>query len=428
MKKIEINEHVLKLKESATLAINLKAKELANEGKTVYHWGFGQSPFPISDGIQAELKKRSGHKEYLPTLGLLELRQTISEYYSRTYHYKADPENIFIGPGSKELIFQLLYLLKGQFIIPAPSWVSYGPQIDLKGEKASYLQTKKENNYKMLPEELDNHLSTLGKGQKSIILNSPSNPTGQVYSEAELANIAKVLKKHEVIVISDEIYGQVNFTTQYSPSLSQFYPEGTIITGGLSKAHSAGGYRLGYMIIPEELTEIISPLKSMISETFSAVAAPIQYAAIKAWDGDKEIEKQVQLSTAIHKACGEYFHHRLHQMKLHTAKPQGAFYLFVSFAEYREQFKSKNILTSQQLCDYLLENVQIALLPGDDFYYPEESLTTRLAFVDYDGESVLKAAQNSSAIDHHFVETNCPHMKEGLDKLENFIQSLISTK
>ncbi len=392
MPEIQINKNVLNVKESATLAINQKAKYLKSKGKDIYHWGFGQSPFPIPQAIQEELKNRVSHKEYLPTLGLEELRKTVADYYS------------------------------------APSWVSYGPQIDLKGDVGSILLTQRKNDYKVQPQELDDHCKKLKSVQKILILNSPSNPTGQVYSDDELAELAIVLRKHKVLVISDEIYGQINFEHQRSTSLSRFYPERTIVTGGLSKAHSAGGYRLGYMIIPHQISEIISPLKAMISETFSAVAAPIQYAAIKAWDKSPEVIQEVKIYTKIHKACGHYFYERLKAMNIDSPKPQGAFYLFISFDYYKKELSKLGIKTSLDLCNYLLENYQIAVLPGEDFYYPKESLTARAAFVDYDGAKVLEAAKKSKQIDKYFVEENCLQIKNGLDQLEKFLHSLSSTK
>ncbi len=421
---IEIDEKVLNVKESATLAINQAAKKLIKEGKTVYHWGFGQSPFPISMPIQNELKNRSDHKEYLPTLGLEQLRKTLSEYYSQEYDLQFASDNFFIGPGSKELIFQMLYLLKGKFIIVAPSCVSYGAQREVRGDSPHYIITKRENNYKLTAAEIEEQCTNLGNVQKTLILNSPSNPTGQYYSVEELKELSAVLRKHKVIVISDEIYGLVNFNKKITPSLASYYPERTIITGGLSKAHSAGGYRLGYMIIPEGLKDTIKPLKALISETFSAVAAPIQYAAIKAWDKTKEVEDDIKLATSIHKACAHYFYERLSDMGIDCPAPQGAFYLFISFIKYKNQLENLGIKTNQELCKYLLEKYQIALLPGDDFYYPIDSLTARLAFVDYNGKDVMNAAKKSEQLNKQFIEKYCPNVKNGLDVLNNFLDSI----
>lgn len=424
MTQIKINSNILKLKESATLAINLKSLALRKEGKTVYHWGFGQSPFPVPQAIQDELKNRTSHKEYLPTAGLLPLRETLKNFYSQVYGTNYGVENIFISPGSKELIFQLIYLLEGEFFIPAPSWVSYGPQITLKGQVSTFIITKYEEDYKLTPTGLEAALSEGVHEQKILILNSPSNPTGQYYTDEELSELANVFRKHNVIVISDEIYSQVNFDSDVSPSLAKHYPEGTIITGGLSKAHSAGGYRLGYMIIPDDLAAIIKPLKAMISETFSAVSAPIQYCAVKAWDGTPSVDQHIAKCTRIHELIGTYFHKRYTEMGIKAPAPMGAFYMFIDFSNFREQFAKLGITTCQEMADYLLENHGIALLPGDDFYYPEESLTARIAFVDYDGSVALNKFEMIGDINLAELLEIYPQVSEGLDKLEKFLGSL----
>lgn len=424
MTQLKINSNILKLKESATLAINLKSLALRNEGKVVYHWGFGQSPFPVPSAIQEELKNRTAHKEYLPTAGLIPLRETLKNFYSQVFKVNYKIDNIFISPGSKELIFQLIYLLEGEFYIPAPSWVSYGPQINLKGQEPTFIITDYQHNYKLTAEVLEKTLKASKQEQKILILNSPSNPTGQYYTDEELADLAIIFRKYNVIVVSDEIYSQVNFQSDVSPSLSKHYPEGTIITGGLSKAHCAGGYRLGYMIIPDQLYEINKPLKAMISETFSAVAAPIQYCAIKAWDGTKSVEEHIAKCTYIHKLIGTYFHQRYLGMGIKAPAPMGAFYMFIDFSNFREKFAKLGVYNCQQLADFLLEKHHIAILPGDDFYYPKESLTARIAFVDYDGSIALEKFPSLQDITIEALIEIYPQLKEGLDQLEECLKSL----
>lgn len=425
MKSLKLNKDILGLKESATLAINLKAIAKKANGEKVYHWGFGQSPFPVPLIIQNELKQRTMHKEYLPTAGLQELRKTLSEYYTRVNGINFNPECILIGPGSKELMFQLFYLLEGDFIIPAPSWVSYVPQLATKGKKANILQTKRENNYKVTPEQLDLLCSELGEGQKTLVLNSPANPTGQAYTDKEYQALTRILEKYEIIVLADEIYSEVCFTQDKAASLTEFYPARTIVTGGLSKAHSAGGYRLGYMAIPSELIEIVAPLKAFISETFSAVSAPIQYCAIKAWDGTIEVKKEVELFTKIHQIIGNYYFKRFNQMKVDCPKADGAFYLFVDFSHYAHPLAQKGISTCQQLCDYLLEQLGIAILPGDDFYFPKESLTARVAFVDYNGADLISKLADHQDLKESSILAYCPQIQEGLDLLEQHLQGLV---
>ena len=194
-----------------------------------------------------------------------------------------------------------------------------------------------------------------------------------------------------------------------------------MITGGLSKAFSAGGYRLGYLLIPDQLKELIKPLKSMISETYSAVSAPIQYSAIPAYTG--VTDQEVKLCTKIHKLCAEYTYKRLSEMNILTPKPAGAFYLFISFESFRKELAKMGITTNQQLCDYLLNEIGFACLPGDDFYYKEDSLTARIAFVDYDGFKVLEAAK-TEPLNEQFINVHLNQTVEGLDKFDQFLTSL----
>ena len=150
-----LNPLVLSLKESATLAINLKAIGLRESGKKVHHFGFGQSPFPVPEAIQEALRKNADKKDYLPTQGLPELCEAVADFYRKRFQYNFTAENVCVGPGSKELIFQTLYLMEGPLLVPAPSWVSYGPQAALRGKEIVQIPTKRENGYRLQVEELD---------------------------------------------------------------------------------------------------------------------------------------------------------------------------------------------------------------------------------------------------------------------------------
>ena len=147
MKELVLNENIKQIKESSTLAINQKVKDLRSRGVDICHFGFGQSPFPVPEIVSKELALNSSKKEYLPTKGLLELRIMISKYLKRNFQTNFSSENILIGPGSKELLYQLLLLIKGTVIIPAPSWVSYRPQREVSANSYSIMKTQKVNDY-----------------------------------------------------------------------------------------------------------------------------------------------------------------------------------------------------------------------------------------------------------------------------------------
>tara|TARA_R110002072_G_scaffold64203_1_gene159076 strand:+ start:52521 stop:53810 length:1290 start_codon:yes stop_codon:yes gene_type:complete len=422
---ILINKDIQQLKESATLAINLQAKALSRSGKDVVHLGFGQSPFPVPQSIQEALAKNAHQKDYLPTRGLPDLCSKIAAYHNQHFNYSVKEDFVLVGPGSKELIFQLLYLLEGPVFVPAPSWVSYGPQVNIRGKKIFPVQTKREQSYKIQASELREACEKLNnEPQKILVLNNPTNPTGAVYTQEEIESLAKVCREHHVIVISDEIYSLVNFSDRSYFGIQQCYPEGTIVTSGISKAQAAGGYRLGFCILPETMIDVRNALSAMISETYSAVSSPIQYAAAAAYESNKDLDDFISLTTKIHGAAGNYLHKRFVNMGLNCPAPEGAFYLFPDFQNFKEKFKAIGIEEDFELTKYLLEKHLIAVLPGSDFYFSSKALGVRVASVDYNGEAVLEEALKADLIDDSFVAANCTNLVKGCDRLANFLAEL----
>jgi len=424
MNNLELNKDVVNLKESATLKINQLALRMRKEGKKVYHLGFGQSPFPVQDKIIRKLQDHSHEKDYLPTLGLLELRKSICSYYKERFNYDFNVENICIGPGSKEMLFQALFILEGDVIVPAPSWVSYGPQVNLRGKEIIAIQTQESNSYKLSAAELKETCESLNQNQKILIINSPNNPTGSVYSDSEMKDIADVCRENNIIIMSDEIYAEVDFSFQNKKGFFHFYPQGTIVTAGMSKAHSAGGYRMGFIATSSRLNPVIRALASMVSETFSAVSAPIQHSAITAYSNNKEVNDFVNACTKIHELCGEYLAMRFNKMNISTPTPKGAFYLMPNFEYYREKLLSIGVHTSSELCDLLLEKCHVALLPGSDFYLPDNDLKVRVASVDYDGANALSKYFAGEELNENFIKKNCPNLQGAMDALEKYFKAL----
>lgn len=425
-----INPNIENLKESATLAINLKAKAARSAGVDVAHLGFGQSPFPVHSKIQMALARNAHQKDYLPTRGLPKLCDAIADYHNMYFGYNLKSENILVGPGSKELIFQALYCLQGKVYVPAPSWVSYGPQINIKGDRIVPLMTTPENGFKLQPDDLDKALSSDSGDQKILIFNNPSNPTGILYTKEEVEALAKVAKKHELIIISDEIYALINFSGNPYASFHHFYPQGTIITSGLSKSHAAGGYRFGFLSLPDNMRPLLKAMCSLISETFSAVSAPTQYAALEAYCGDHGLMTYVNQCTKIHKACGRYLYRRFKEMGAKLPEPNGAFYLFPEFSDFKDKLRSKGVQNDVELSERLFDEHQVAALPGSDFYYDSELFALRVATVDYDGDQVYSdsltpmAFEGDVELNDAFVEKHCPQLKKGADRIEAFLKSL----
>ena len=421
---VSLNPNVGNLSESATLAINQTAIRRREQGEQIVHFGFGQSPFPVPEAIEHALKQAAASKEYLPTLGLTALRDQFVDYYNARYHTQLKPEAIFVGPGSKELIFQMLYLLEGTVIIPAPSWVSYVPQARLLDKQIVTVGTGKSSSYKLTADQLDMACIDLGRGQKILILNSPNNPTGTIYSREEIVTLVNVCRTNDVILMSDEIYGLVDFDGQSFESMARYYPEGTIVSTGLSKGFSAGGYRLGMMGIPDHMQNLIEAFKTLVSETFSCVSSPIQYAALAAYCQNDDQDLYIRGCTQIHQLASTYLYRRLSDMGVDCVKPVGAFYLFPDFEDFREQLAAIGIRTAPELCRYLLNRHQVALLPGSAFSMPEESLTVRIASVDYDGIAAIRAHLDGHELNDEFVGRYLPNLIKGSDALAGFLRSL----
>jgi aspartate/methionine/tyrosine aminotransferase len=421
---IQVNKHIQDLKPSATLAINQKVKQIRSRGKTVYHFGFGQSPFPIHDSITAALTNHVKNNNYLPTNGLELLRDQISNFLNKHQEIQFDSDSVFIGPGSKELLYQTILILEGVFLIPKGSWVSYLPQIKSKNGKYEILETLFKNDFKLTSEVLEDYCKKNNQVQKTLIINSPNNPTGAVYSDEELKSLALTCKKHNIIVLSDEIYSQINFSKNFSPSIATYYPELTIVFGGLSKVFSAGGYRLGFMGLPKGLHELKNMYISLFSETFSAVASPIQYAAIAAYKYEDSLQNYVKESSHILKMVSEYVYANLVSMGISCTKPEGAFYMMIGFENFKDKLQSIGIQTSNQLANYLLEHYSVALLPSTDFYFQKGELFFRLAFVDFNGEEVLNAFKKFDGNNQEFIKIHCPSIYYGTQQIMKCINDL----
>ena len=403
---------VKNLKPSSTLAINETSRELEKKGKKIFKFGFGQSPFKVPEDIVQELKNNAHKNKYLPIQGLSELREAVAKYTSNKKNYNYKSENVIIGPGSKELMFLLHVIFDGEIILPAPSWVSYMPQAILGRNKTHILQTKRENNWFPTAIEIEEIILKDKNKNYLILLNSPNNPSGQICEN--LKEISDIANKYNLIILSDEIYSELSFKNNYE-SISNFCPEKTIISTGLSKWCGAGGWRLGYFLVPNTLKEIRSMINVLASETFSSVSAPIQYAAIKAYENDHT--KYIDKSRDILKAVGEYVYENLKSNKILINKPQGGFYLM-------PEFLNKKFKSSSEMCDDILIKTGVALLPGSDFGFDKTRMLVRLSFTDFDGKKFMQETQNEQIINNDLILKFAPKIVEGVDKLKKWSESI----
>jgi len=407
-----IKKNILNLVPSATLAINEKSKELAQTGKKIYNFGFGQSPFPVPEKIILALKENAEKKAYLPMQGLPELRTAIAKHLNNLTKNNFSKDDILVTPGSKEGMYVMHVAFKGEIILPTSSWVSYAPQANIANNKVHWINTSRENNWFPAAKDLEKKIKSIGKKNILLILNSPNNPSGAVCKNFE--EIAKVAKKYKIIIHSDEIYGQLSFCNKYE-SISSYYPEGTIISSSMSKWCGAGGWRLGFIAVPKNLRNFLSKMKVVGSETFSSVSSPIQYAAIEAYTGN--YNDYIVKTRNILNSIGRYVYNNLKSNNVLMNPPQGGFYLMPEFLN--SKFK-----TSAEMCDDILNNFGVALLPGSDFGFDKDRMFARLSFTDFNGELFLNNINGSKNLDDAIIKKYAPNVVEGTNRLNKWVQGI----
>ena len=407
-----IKDSINKLKPSATLAINEESNRLKKQGKKIYKFGFGQSPFPIPEPIVDVLKKNAYKNKYLPMQGLEELRLAISKHLNRLNKSNFDLDDIIVGPGTKELMFLIQITFNGEVILPAPSWVSYQPQALVANNKVHWIQTSITSNWFPNAEQIEEKIKTLKNKNLILFLNSPNNPSGTICNN--LKQIAEIAKKYNLIVLSDEIYSELTFENKHQ-SISEFYPEGTIVSSGLSKWCGAGGWRLGFFAIPKKLSNLKNSLKILSSESFSSVSAPTQYAAIEAYTGD--YSDYLYNVKKILFCAGQYVYENLKSNTVNIAKPEGGFYLF-------PEFINAKFSSSSAMCKDILEKTGVALLPGSDFGIDNKKMITRLSYTDFDGTKFLNNTSGRKKLDNGDLEKYAPNLVEGVARLKEWSNSL----
>tara|TARA_B100000749_G_scaffold69764_1_gene52416 strand:+ start:15 stop:1250 length:1236 start_codon:yes stop_codon:yes gene_type:complete len=407
-----IKDQIDKLKPSATLAINEESNRLKKSGKKIYKFGFGQSPFPIPESIVLALKTNANKHAYLPMEGLEELRSAIADYLNKNNNNNFNKEDILIGPGTKELMFLTQIAFQGEILLPAPSWVSYLPQALIAKNKVHWIQTTSNSNWFPTAEQIENKIKSIKNKNLLLFINSPNNPSGTVCKN--LQEVAAIAKKNRLVVLSDEIYSQLSFDGHYK-SISNFYPEGTIVSTGLSKWCGAGGWRLGFFAIPNQLRDLKNGLKTMCSESFTSVSAPIQYAAVEAYKGDHSA--YLEAVKKILSFTGSYVYKNLKSNTINVIKPEGGFYVF-------PEFTNAKFSSSSAMCRDILNKTGVALLPGSDFGLDSNKMLARLSFTDFDGTGFLKNTLGSKKLDSADLKKYAPNIVDGVSALKDWSNSL----
>ncbi|MFA5099300.1 MAG: pyridoxal phosphate-dependent aminotransferase [Candidatus Omnitrophota bacterium] len=385
-----LSERIKKINPSPTLSITSKAKKLKGEGKDVVSFAAGEPDFDTPDPIKEAACDaiRSGFTKYTPTTGIPELKQAICGKFKRDNNLVYDPKQVVVSCGAKHSIFNAVFALLDpgdEVIIPSPFWVSYPEMVNLAEGSPRLVKTDASNSFKITPDGLLTHITPK---TRILILNSPSNPTGCVYTPEELAKIAEICVSKKIVCISDEIYEKIIFDGQRHASIASFGKEIydlTVTVNGLSKSHSMTGWRIGYIGAPEDIAAAISNLQDHSTSNPTSIA---QKAAVAALNMPETFSQSM---CAEFQKRRDFIVGRLAKMQAITAvKPGGAFYIFCDI--------SRTKLDSMAFSGKFLDEMLVAVIPGiafgDDRYI-------RMSFA-----------------------TGLPQIEKGMDRLEQFLKKL----
>ncbi|PYZ94546.1 aspartate aminotransferase [Salipaludibacillus keqinensis] len=365
---MNFSSRVTSITPSSTLAITAKAKQLKAEGHDVIGLGAGEPDFNTPNYIiEASYQSMlDGHTKYTPAAGLPELKKAISDKFKQDQGIDYANDEIIVTSGAKHslsLLFQTILEEGEEVIIPSPYWVSYPEQVKVAGGKPVIVEGKEEYEFKVTKEQVEEAIT---ENTKALIINSPSNPTGVMYNKEELKEIGEICLKHNILIVSDEIYEKLIYDGKEHVSIAQLSPElkeQTLIVNGVSKSHSMTGWRIGYTAGNKE---IIKKMSNVASHTTSNPAVMSQYGAIAAYTKDDGSVENMRQS----------FEERLNKVYTQLndipgfscVKPQGAFYLFPNVKEAVEKSPYE---TTDEWVTALLEEEKVAVVPGSGFGSPD---------------------------------------------------------
>lgn len=426
-------------KPSATLRVNEMAKHAAAQGRQIAHLGFGESDVPVAGWLHQAYRESIDATYYPSFRGSPDLRKQIASFEQHNLDQSAQAlrrdspttflaDNVVVCPGSKPALFALLALLPGDLILPNPSWPPYAIQAHLGQKQAIYLETSRNDlpdgssSHEIQLETLqDTYQRALERGAKPgiLLLNSPNSPTGRMLDPTNVAKICQFARERSLLILSDEIYSGIIFPSFLQPSSTSdllpkgcvtppthaspalFYPEGTIITSGMSKLFAVGGWRLGYAILPDTPlgSQLAEKLAAFASECWSSAPAPVALAAEYTYslinrERKQEFDHKALSGSPIRGLFQTYadatalLHgfatHRIYSVlrRFHVAvpPPQAAFYLYPDFSAYAPRLQQKHgISTSEQLATWLMESYGLATVPGTEMGDHPSRLCLRLA-------------------------------------------------
>lgn len=396
---MELSNKAKQINPSITLEITAKAKELKDAGVDVVSFGAGEPDFNTPENIiNAAIKAMAeGKTKYTPTSGILELRKAIVKKFKEDNELDYKVNQIVVSTGAKQSLanaFMAILNEGDEVIIPVPYWVSYPELVKLSDGIPIYVNTKKENDYKYTIEDLE---KVVTNKTKALLLNSPNNPTGSIYTKEELLEIANFAKENNLIIISDEIYEKLIYDNKEHISIASLNEDAynrTIVINGLSKSYAMTGWRIGYSACNEEIAKLMIAIQSHMTSNINSIS---QYAAVEALNGSKE---SIKLMINEFEKRRNYMVDRISKIeKLDFIKPNGAFYIMVCIKEYLGKSINNEVINSSlEFSKSILEEEKVAVIPGVAFGLDDY---IRLSYA-----------------------TSLDVIKEGLDRIENYLNKL----
>ncbi|WAM33112.1 pyridoxal phosphate-dependent aminotransferase [Caldicellulosiruptor morganii] len=396
---MKYSQKALDISASPTLAIDALAKKLRESGENVIGFGAGEPDFDTPENIKyaAICAIVRGYTKYTPVAGILCLKEAVVKYYKQNYNLEYSPDEVVISNGAKHSLMNVFFSLLNEgdeVLLPTPYWVTYPELIKLAGGKVVAVPTTKEANYKISSKVLQKYLTSK---TKALVLNSPSNPTGMVYTYEELKDIVEFCIQNDIFIISDEIYDKLIYDDQKHISAASFgekAKELTIIVNGVSKSYAMTGWRIGYTLSNRDLAKIMTNLQSHTTSNPNSIA---QYAAYEALSGSQESLKKMVEEFAKRR---DLIYELVNDIEgLSSIKPQGAFYIWVDLSGIiGKSFEGKIIDSANTFAKLLLESEKVAVVPSEGF-----------------------GMENHIRLSYATSENN---IKEGLARIKRFVEKL----
>lgn len=363
-----LSDRAAKIKPSPTLSMDAKAKAMKAGGLDIVNFGVGEPDFDTPDNIkEAAIRAiKDGFTKYTPVGGIEELKDAIIEKFVADNNLRYKPEEIIVSCGAKHSLYNIAQALLSpgdEVLIPAPYWVSYPDQVLLNDATPVFIRTFEADSFMVKPEAL---ASSITRRTKALILNSPSNPTGLTYDRVTLEKIAEIILKHDLLVISDEIYEKLtydNFTHVSIASIDEAVRAKTIVVNGLSKSYAMTGWRIGFAAGPSEVIKAMTTIQSQSTSNPTSIA---QKAAVEALKGPQDC---IQIMRAEFDRRRKFLVSELNSVPgMRCLTPTGAFYAFPdTSALYGKSVDGKAISSSSDLALYLLEEAMVGLVHGGAF-------------------------------------------------------------